>query len=339
MKFIILGAGAIGCYVGGRLAAAGQHVSLVGRSRIVEALSKQGLRVSDQAGFDTSVPSADLHLATSLAAALKRFGPAADGPLVLLVCAKATGTAAAAAEIAQACPAGIVVVSLQNGVENAARLQAGAPRCKVLAGMVPFTVNWRDAHHVYQANSGGLQIQRSADSESFAPTLRTAGLGAELHDDMQGVLWGKLLLNLLNPINALANLPIRTQLLQRDHRRVFAALQDEALAVLKAAHIQPAKVAAAAPHVVPKVLRLPDWLFTRVAKGMLKTESAARTSMCDDLQNGRPTEIDDLCGAVLRLATKHGMKAPLNQAVLELVANYRKGQDWSGSRLRVELGL
>ena len=339
MTFIILGAGAIGCYVGGRLAAAGQHLSLVGRPRIIEALSRHGLRVSDQSGFDTSVPPDNLHLATSLSDALRSRGGAPHDPFVLLVCTKATGTATAAAEIGLACPAGTVVVSLQNGVENAARLQAGAPKCKVLAGMVPFTVNWRNTHHVYQANAGCLQILRSADSESFAQTLRAAGLGAELHDDMQGILWGKLLLNLLNPINALANLPIHAQLMQRDHRRVFAALQDEALAVLKAAHIQPAKVAAAAPHVVPKVLRLPDWLFTRVAKGMLKTESAARTSMCDDLQNGRPTEIDDLCGAVLRLATKHGMKAPLNQAVLELVANYRKGQDWSGSRLRVELGL
>ena len=223
MKFIILGAGAIGCYVGGRLAAAGQHVSLVGRLRIVESLSTQGMRVSDQGGFDATVASADLHLATSLADAMRPLGRALNDPLVLLVCAKATGTIAVAAEIARACPAGTVVVSLQNGVENAARLQAGAPTCEVLAGMVPFTVNWRDAHHVYQANTGSLQIQRSAQSEAFAPALRAAGVGAELHDDMQGILWGKLLLNLLNPINALANLPIRTQLLQRDHRRVFAA--------------------------------------------------------------------------------------------------------------------
>ena len=117
----------------------------------------------------------------------------------------------------------------------------------------------------------------------------------------------------------------------------LAALQSEALAVLKAANIQPAKVSAAAPHVIPKVLRLPNWLFTRLAKGMLKTDPAAKTSMCEDLQNGRTTEIDDLCGAVLRLAAQHAVKAPLNQAVLDLVISYKTGQNWSGTKMRAIL--
>lgn len=340
MKFIILGAGAIGCYVGGRLAASGQQVSLVGRPRMVTALSAQGLRLSDQAGFDAQVKAADLHLATSLADAyqlLEIDKNASTSSVCVLVCTKATGTQAAATEIAQTCPPGTMVVSLQNGVENAKHLASGAPAMKVLAGMVPFTVNWRGDHHVYQANTGQLQLQRSPDSERIAPALQAASLGAELHDDMQGILWGKLLINLLNPINALANIPIRAQLLQRDYRLVYAALQSEALAVLKAANIQPAKVSAAAPHVIPKVLRLPNWLFTRLAKGMLKTDPAAKTSMCEDLQNGRTTEIDDLCGAVLRLAAQHAVKAPLNQAVLDLVISYKTGQNWSGTKMRAIL--
>ena len=72
MKFIILGAGAIGCYVGGRLAVSGQQVSLVGRPRVVTALSAQGLRLSDQTGFDAQVKAADLHLATSIAEAFSK---------------------------------------------------------------------------------------------------------------------------------------------------------------------------------------------------------------------------------------------------------------------------
>ena len=333
MRTLILGAGAIGCYVGGRLAAAGQHVSLVGRPRVLDQLSVTGLRVSDPSGFDVLVPPADLHLATSLQQAFTRQALKSGEQLLVLVCTKATATAAAAAEIAQACPAGTVVISLQNGVENAQRLKAGAPEAQVLAGIVPFTVGWRDGHLVVQANRGKLQIERSAQSEALAPHWRAAGVEVELHDDMLGILWGKLLLNLLNPINALAKLPIREQLLQRGYRRVLADLQTEALNVLKTASIRPAKVAAAPPRLIPWILRLPDRLFTRVAAGMLKIDPAARTSMCYDLQAGRATEIDELCVAVLRLAADCGLTAPRHQALCALIKNYQAGQNWSAARV------
>ena len=61
--------------------------------------------------------------------------------------------------------------------------------------------------------------------------------------------------------------------------------------------------------------------------------------MCEDLQNGRRTEIDDLCGAVLRLAAKHGVKAPLNQAVFDLVIRYKLGQNRSAAQMKSELGI
>lgn len=337
LNVIILGAGAIGCYVGGRLAAAGTPVSLVGRARVIDALANSGLRVSDQLGFDAQLAPSQLHLVTKLRPALSLLPEGKR--LAVLVCTKATGTAAAALEIEGECPPGTLVVSLQNGVNNAQRLRTGAPSAQVLAGMVPFTVNWRGAQHVYQANSGSLQIERHPASEALASLLRRAGVGVDLQPQMQGILWGKLLLNLLNPVNALANMPIRAQLLQRDHRIVFAALQDEALKVLRAAGIQPAKAAAVAPHIVPKVLRLPDWLFKRVAAGMLKTEAQARTSMCEDLQQGRPTEIEDLCGAVLQLAKQHGVAAPLNERVRALILAYQPGDNWDGARLRRELGV
>ncbi len=333
MKTIVLGAGAIGCYVGGRLAAAGQHVSLVGRPRILDELSVVGLRVSDANGVDVVMPTAQLHPATALSQALTRLALQPGEPVLVLVCTKATGTAAAGIEIAQTCPVGTVVISLQNGVDNAEVLQAAAPAAQVLSGMVPFTVAWGGHHHVVQASKGTLQIARSPQSEIFALSLRAAGLAVELQDDMQPMLWGKLLLNLLNPLNALANLPIRAQLLQRGYRRLLADLQIEALQVLKASGIRPAQVAAAPPRLIPWILRLPDGFFTRVAAGMLKTDPAARTSMCEDLHNGRSTEIDALCGAVLRLAASCGAKAPRHQALSALIKGYQPGQDWSAERL------
>lgn len=338
MTFIILGAGAIGCYIGGRLASTGNKTVLVGRPRTLDGLAVAGLRVSDQEGFDSQIAPERLHLASTLQEALDTLGEH-EGTPTILVCVKGTGTAEVAQDIAQCCTPGTVVISMQNGLGNAARIRSVAPLMQVHAGMVPYTVMWRNDHHVHRANGGVLQVESTTRTQALASTMVAAGLPMELHDDMPAVQWGKLLLNLMNPVNALADIPIREQLLQRDYRQVFAALQTEALGVLKAAGIKPAKVAAVAPAMVPHILRLPDWLFTRVAAGMLKTDPGAQTSMCADLRNGRPTEIDDLCGEVVRLAQLQKMDAPKNSAVVALIKNHQRGRRWSGSELRRELRI
>lgn len=334
MQFIVLGAGAIGCYMGGRLAATGQSVTLVGRARVLDPLAANGLRVTNQQGFDQTLRCPPLNLQPSLADAVASQQGVAPQDLVILVCTKTTATHSAAQKIAQGCPAGVTIVSMQNGVDNARRLRAVNPNATLLEGMVGFTVNWRGPHHVHCANPGALMVQRHDVSERMTPMFGQSAMAMTLADDMQAVLWGKLLLNLINPVNALVNLPIRAQLLQRECPEVLAALQSEALGVLRVADIRPAKVAAAAAAVIPKILRLPNWLFTRVAKGMLAMDANARTSMCDDLQSGRPTEIDDLCGAVVRLARQHGHFAPRNQRMCDLMHRHQPGQTWSSAQLR-----
>jgi len=329
-SFIILGAGAIGCYVGGRLAAHGQPVCLVGRPRALEPIALNGLKVTDLDGFDRQVPPAALRLASSLA-------EAAPGPgSVVLLCVKSGATEAAARELAAACAPGTPVISLQNGVDNVARIAALAPGLNVLAGMVPYNVVLRGAH-VHRATAGHLQLLRDAVTERLAPVFDAAGLAMVLPADIRAVQWGKLLLNLNNPVNALSNLPLREELLDRDCRRVFAALQAEALGVMARAGIVPAKVTAVAPALLPHVLRLPNVLFTRLARRMLQIDARARSSMWDDLEAGRVTEIDAICGAVVRLAGEQGMGAPLNAKMCELLGGTRLRL--SGGEMRGVLGI
>ena len=355
MNFIILGAGAIGCYVGGRLAHAGQSVTLVGRPRVIDALAVHGLTLTDLDGFKAHIEATALRLAPSLREA------GVDRDTVILLCVKGGGTEAAAREMAQACKPGMTVVSLQNGVDNVARIQANAPQMQVLAGMVPYNVVMTDGqggHHVHRATTGSLHIGRRPDagnagnvnapgasnanapsalSAQIASRFNASGLPAELSDNMRAVQWGKLLLNLNNPVNALSDLPLQAQLHDRDYRRVLADLQSEALAVLACAGVSPAKVAAVAPRALPHLLRLPNWLFTRVAARMLRMDAQARSSMWNDLQQGRATEIGDLCGAVVRLAHARGGSAPLNQRMCELVAQHKTGQRVSGPQMRKAL--
>ena len=345
MNFIVLGAGAIGCYVGGRLALAGQNVTLVGRPRVIEPLALGGLTVTDLDGFKATLAAKDLRLATSLAARESNAGPDAGAtdkssaePSVILLCVKGGATESAAHEIAQTCPAGTTVISLQNGMDNVARIQANAPGMVALAGMVPYNVVMPDANHVHRGTTGALYMAKQAETQALVPAWNAAGLPLELTTDMQSVQWGKLLLNLNNPVNALSNLPLRTQLMDRDYRRVVASLQTEALQALKAAGIHPAKVATAPPLWLPFILRLPNAIFTRVAARMLRMDAAARSSMWEDFQQGRVTEIDDLCGAVVRLAQAHGTQAAANAAMCRLVSNHQPGQSMSGAALRAALG-
>src|SRR6185503_10955321 len=101
----------------------------------------------------------------------------------------------------------------------------------VLAGMVPFNVLRQDGARFHQGTSGKLALERGRGSAPLAEALTRAGLPAEAHDDMQGVLWGKLLVNLNNSVNALAGVPIKEMLASRGYRRIMADCAREGLAV------------------------------------------------------------------------------------------------------------
>ena len=347
MNIIVLGAGAIGCYVGGRLAAAGERVTLVGRPRTTEPLALSGLTVTDIQGFKAHV-SADLKpdsalqqmsVASNLKLACSNMGIEVSETTVVLLCVKGCATTSAAREIADCCPVGTVIVSLQNGVDNVARITKVAPQMTALAGMVPYNVVMKTATHVHRATMGQIYIEQSEVTAELVAKFNAAGLKATLSNEMRSVQWGKLLLNVNNPINALSDLPLREQLLNRDFRYVFATLQLEALAAMKKAGIVPMKLAAVKPHIMPMLLKLPNWIFIRLAKKMLRMDASARSSMWDDVQHGRTTEVDDLCGAVVRLANQVGTSAPCNAAICKLIATHSKGQRFTGRELRKALKI
>ena len=333
MNFIVLGAGAVGCYVGGRLAAAGERVALVGRPQAMAPVIQTGLTVTDLDGFTAQVPAGQLHVTTQLQEAWARLDTN-GAPTVILLCVKGGATSSAAREIAACCPEGTVVLSLQNGVDNLARINTAAPMVQAVAGMVPYNVVMKTLSHVHRATTGRLHIGQSPLSDEIAARFNAAGLSMRVVQDMRAVQWGKLLLNLNNPINALSSLPLREQLLNRDFRRILAALQLEALAAMSAAGIEPVQLAAAPPRTLPRVLKLPNWIFTRVASRMLRMDASARSSMWDDVQQGRTTEIDDMCGAVVRLAAQAETAAPCNAAMCALMARHSKDQRWAGKALR-----
>jgi 2-dehydropantoate 2-reductase len=327
----VLGAGSVGCFVGGCLQAAGVPVIFIGRPRVLNALRTQGLRLTDLEGRDQRLPPSALSLHEAPPSCLAP-------PALVLLCVKSGATAQAMASLAV--PPGTLVLSLQNGIRNAQAAQDSAPSLRVLAGMVPFNVAERAPGHVHRGTSGQLAAQDDGALRSWLPAFERAGLPLALHGDMLAVQWAKLLLNLNNPVNALSGLPLQQELLGSGFRRVLAALQREALAALRAAGITPAQLTRLPPQHLPTVLSLPTPLFRLVAARMLKMDSTARSSMADDLALGRTTEIDALCGEVVQLARQHGTTAPINEKMLALVKQWPASpQRYSAEALMSALGL
>jgi len=310
MRVGVYGAGSIGCQVGGRLAAAGSMPILVGRPSMAQRLSR-GIEVTDIAALSVRAAPDGFVFATE-AAALRECD-------IVLVCVKSGGTRDAAHELAAVLRKDALVASLQNGISNPAILRAALPDQRVLACMVGYNVAQIGANRFHRGTSGDIAIEDGPGALQLASLLRQAGIASMIRRDIVSVQWGKLLLNLNNAVNALSGLPLRAQLRDRGWRLVLAASMSEALAVLRKAGIRPAKVGAAPPGAIPFVLRLPDWLFERIAASMLAIDDDARSSMAEDLERGREPEIDYLNGEIVRLGAKTGMATPVNSAMVDLV--------------------
>ncbi|MBS0451590.1 MAG: 2-dehydropantoate 2-reductase [Proteobacteria bacterium] len=331
-EVLVMGAGTIGCYLGGSLAAAGVPVTLVGRPRTLDAVATRGLTVTDLDGRKTHVAAGQVRLAAQV--------PAGARPALVLLCVKSGATAEAAAQLAAALPEGTLVLSMQNGISNAAVAAQAGGGLVVLPGMVPYNVAEIGPGAYHRGTAGRLVAQRHAALDGWLPVFDAAGVPLDLVDDARPIQWGKLLLNLNNPVNALSGLPLRAELMERGYRRCFAALMEEALGVLSRAGIAPAQVAALPPRKLLAILRLPSPIFRVVAARMLKIDAKARSSMADDLALGRRTEVDALSGEVVRLAQAHGMQAPRNARMVELLDVWpQKPVQLSPAQMAEALGL
>jgi len=305
----VAGAGSIGCFVGGMLAAGGRRVSLLARPRIIAEIERNGLRLTSFEGLDTRVLPAQLALSDDAAI----FGEAG----VVLVTVKSADTAGIADLVARHARPDAMIVSLQNGVGNAAVLRARLPGWRVLAGMVPFNVASLGDGRFHRATSGDVVIEQN--DAGVAAQLSVSGLPVRASGNIVGVQWGKLLVNLNNALNALADLPLRRQLAQRSWRRLLADQMAEALLAMKAEGIKPIPATPIPPGLTPYLLRMPDRLFELALGRTMKIDHEARSSMWEDLQRGRPTEVDYLQGVIVQLAERHGLHAPLSRRVVALI--------------------
>jgi 2-dehydropantoate 2-reductase len=305
----IAGAGSIGCFVGGMCAAAGRRVALLARPRVIQEIEASGLRLTSFEGLDRKIASSELTMSDDPAI----FGDAG----VVLVTVKSADTADMADIIARHAPSDAVVVSLQNGIGNVAVLRQRLPGRRVLAGMVPFNVISAGEGRFHRSTSGDIVIEQ--DEAGTAAQLSVPGLNMRPSQNIAGVQWGKLLLNLNNALNALADLPLRRQLAQRPWRMLFADQMAEGLAAIRAEGIKPVSSTPIPASWTPPLLRLPDAIFEALLGRTMKIDPEARSSMWEDLQRGRATEIDYLQGVITEIADRRGLQVPLSRRIVALI--------------------
>jgi 2-dehydropantoate 2-reductase len=316
-QIAILGAGSIGCFIGGAWVASGLPVTLIGRPKMSQDVDVFGLTLTDYSGWQARLASGDVDY---------RCGPEAlQDAQVIAVTVKSGDTAIAAAQIAEHGTPGALVISFQNGVSNVDMLEQGlGGRFEVARGMVQYNVAYLGNGRFHKGVAGDLYAEQRAGTRELAERIGSGPAALKLSDDMLGLAWGKLLINLNNAVNALSGRTLIEELKQRDYRRVFAAAMREGLELLERAEIEPAAPGPTSPTSLPRIISAPDWLFNRFFLKRWKIDAKARSSMADDLAAGRKTEVDYINGELVRLAERLQRDAPVNRAIVELV---RKAED------------
>jgi len=335
----VFGAGAVGTLLGVRLSSIGVPVVLLGRKPLLEARAQ--LHATD-AGGRRWFPARDL-VATDDPAALHDVD-------LCLVTVKSRDTDESGRHLAGALRAEVPVVSLQNGLHNADRLQHNL--ANVVAGVVAFNAFVQAPGWVHCAVRGPVWLgsdSRPATRErllELASALRKAGIHSYLRDDIESVMAGKLLVNLANGVCGSTGLHIDEMLAHSDARWCYAQCIREGYRMLVRSGMRPARVTAVSPRLLPWMLAMPTWMVRIGARTMARMDPKALPSTLQDLLRFRPTEIDDLNGEIVRLAATAGMPAPCNAAIVAAVREheYAVGRgttpQWrSPSRLRDEFDL
>src|SRR6516165_4447519 len=299
MKITVAGAGAMGCRFGSALFLAGHEVLLLdGWREHVAAINDAGLTVSSEEGSRVvRVPAA--------------LFPAAPVPAdLVIVFAKATQTASVAAAAAGAIGPATLVLTLQNGLGNIEALRSYVPEDRLLAGTTTLGTELLGPGHIRALGSGetalgALGPGSSDHAERTRLTLSAAGLPTRVAADVLGVVWAKVAFNcVMNSLCSIASIPVSALAAYDGFDALASSILREVAAVAAGEGVV-VDIAAA--------LRLMNAQFDPAASG------GHLASMLLFFENGAPTEIAQLNGAIAARAAAHGLEAPLNALITQLI--------------------
>lgn len=291
MRIAIVGAGGVGAVIGGLLQRGGHEVSFVARGRQLEALRSGGLHVES--------PRGSFHLPTVKAS----DDPAALGPAeAVLVCVKGWQVAEVAPRLGPLLGPGAFAVPLENGVEAAGRLAAALGEERVAGGLC-FMLSRLDGpgrvKHVGEALRVTVGERRGGPSprlEALCAALRGAKVDAAVAPDIEAAAWEKFLfIEPWSAVGAVTRAPIGVVRSLRESRALLVSAVEEVVQLARA-----------------RGVRLGEGVLARTVETLDRMPADASASMQRDLLAGRPSELDDQTGAVLRLARERALPVPVH---------------------------
>ena len=303
MRIAIMGSGGVGAYVGSRLQAAGEDVHFIARGPHLRALQTQGLRIES--------PVAPLHLPNVQAT----DDPAQVGPADLIVFAVKLGdTASAAQQMAPMVGPNTRILTLQNGIDSGTMITEQLPDAKVRGGVIyvsavidrPGVIRSPGGLHVIVADAAQGDPVMAA---FFAACGRATALDAKPTDTIDVVLWEKFIaLTALSGSTALLRASMGRILGHPETRAFQRQLVDESVALGRAAG---------------KLARneLADEIMTKLAA----MPAAFRSSMSEDLERGKPLELQWLSGRVHHLGLQYGVATPGHTVVYRALLLHAHG--------------
>lgn len=303
MKIVIVGSGGVGGYFGARLAQAGEDVTFVARGAHLQAIREHGMRIRSAVDGEWSVQ----------ANAVETLDGHAPADIVLL-CVKSYDTEQAAELIRPVVGEHTAILSLQNGIDNEAKLAHLYSDDRVLGGVAYIFANIEApgviAHHqLGRIVFGRLDGQASDRAAAFADACNRAGIAAEISRDIRKTLWEKyVFLVALAGTTTVTRLPVAFIREVPETRRLWQLQIDELLALAEA------DGAALDAEVKARCVRLMESL----APGNY-------SSLYQDLMNGKRLELDTLHGYATRLGERLGVSTPTLFAVYAALRPYLDG--------------
>ncbi|MED7789592.1 2-dehydropantoate 2-reductase [Francisella sp. 19X1-34] len=328
---VIFGAGSIGCYIGGKLLSSGYNVTFIGRPRVKENIERNGLKITNLKKSNTYIDKDSIRVEVEPEKILKKAH-------IIFITVKSKDTFEVAKSINDYASSGALIISLQNGINNIKLLKENILDKTILTGIVSFNIVHQQNGHYHCGTEGTIILEALKNhSEQVVEILSSSSFDIVVTNEIVPIMWGKLIINLNNSINALSGVPLLEELHNKTYRKILAMSMKEALKILRIANIKPKNVGKIMIPIIPYILLLPNFLFKRVAKAMLKIDSKAGSSMLEDLQKGRITEIDYLNGEIIKLGKKYNFSTPINEKILALIMKAEKKANGSPSISATEL--
>jgi 2-dehydropantoate 2-reductase len=307
MKILVMGAGAIGAYYGARLQQAGEDVVYCARGENLRALRERGLDITSVRG--------DLRLGPVVATDDPRQFAHYD---LILFCVKVYDTDAAAERIRGCLAPGGAILTLQNGVENEDRLTALFGAGAVMGGNARVGVELAAPGKIVHKTTGTIEFGEldgtiTPRADAIAEAMRRAGIFGALSTNIRASRWDKLMWNAA--FNTVTTLTRRT---------VGEVLSDPEGYALVRNLMMEVRVTAAAQGV--------ELAADRIAQVLAHSDRNLRpvkTSTLQDLERGKPLEVEALIGVVVKIARRDGIKVPFSEAIYALMRLADRAADQS----------